>query len=56
MNENQRRKLLWLVRTTEQVVELIEELTGETVTPEEIEQLRQAFGDGEQDSSHGTRH
>jgi len=41
---------------TEQAVALIEELTGETVTPEEIEELREVFGDSEQDSSNETCH
>ena len=50
MSGNQQRRLLWLVRTTEQAVALIEDLTGEKVTPEEIEELRRVFDDEQHNS------
>ena len=51
MNGNQQRRLLRLVRTTKHAVELIEEMTGAELTPEEIEELRQVFDDDQHDSS-----
>jgi len=35
---------------------MIEEMTGEKLTPEEMEELRQVFDDGKQNSSNETRH
>jgi len=43
-------------RTLAQTIVMIEEMTGEKVTPEEIEELSHIFDGLEQDSSHGTRH
>jgi len=55
MTEKQKPRL-WLARTLEQATVMIEEMTGEKLTPEEIEELRQVFDDKEKDSSHVTRH
>jgi hypothetical protein len=41
----------WPVHTLEQAITMIEEMTGEELTPEEIEELRQVFGDEEHDPS-----
>jgi hypothetical protein len=40
---------LWLARTLEQAIVMIEEMTGEELTPEEVEELRQVFGDDDQE-------
>ena len=55
MTEKQKPRL-WLARTLQEAIVMIEEMTGEKLTPEEVEELRQVFGDEEHDSSHGTRH
>ena len=55
MTEKQKPRL-WLARTLEQAIVMIEEMTGENLTPEEMEELRQMFDGIEQDSSNGTRH
>ena len=55
MTEKQKPRL-WLARTLEQAIVMIEEMTGEKVTPEEMDELRQVFDGLAQDSSHGTRH
>ena len=41
---------LWPVHTLEQAIAMIEEFTGEELTSEEIEELRQVF-DGEDQQS-----
>ena len=41
---------LWPVRTLEQAVAMIEEFTGEQLTPEELEELRQVFDDDDKPS------
>ena len=51
-----RRNWSAALRTTDQAVALIEEMTGEKLTPEEMEELRQVFDGLEQDSPNGTRH
>jgi uncharacterized membrane protein len=55
MTEKQKPRL-WLARTLEQAIVMIEEMSGEKLTPEEMEELRQMFDGIEQDSSNGTRH
>ena len=47
---------LWLARTLEQAIVMIEEMTGEKLTPEEMEELRQVFDSVEQGSLNGMRH
>ena len=55
MTEKQKPRL-WLARTLEQAIVMIEEMTGEKLTPEEMEELRQVFNGLEQDSPQVTRH
>ena len=44
-----RKPKLWLARTLDQAIVMIEEMTGEELTPEEVEELRQVFGDDDQE-------
>ena len=41
---------LWPVHTLEQAVAMIEEFTGEELTPEELEELRQVYSDEDKQS------
>ena len=41
---------LWPVHTLEQAIVMIEEMTGEELTPDELQELRQVFDDDDQQS------